>query len=251
MIPKKINHIWIGPYLPPDEWMQTWTSSHPDWAYTVFDNRYLQNRRWRLQNHINEYMKRGAYSGVADIMRYEILLEQGGFIAPADSVCLNPVDDLFTEAKAYTVFENELVRGNLMMPFLASPPQNKAVAEMLNLIEAQPLETLGQAYLATGNYIVGKVARQFPDDVVLLPSYTFNPKHHVGINYTGTGKVYSDQFFATGGNLYKKNTGNPIRNLIEKYNAKKKKRQFKAADKRAQYLTYDDNDLHLLKNALK
>jgi hypothetical protein len=242
-----LSHIWIGPYLPPEHWMQTWPEQHPEWEYKVFDNAYLHGRDWRLQAHIDEYMKRGAYSGVADMMRYEILLDEGGFIAPADSICLNAVDDLFIEDKAYTVFENELIRGNLRMPFLASPPNNPAINAIIEKIYSQDPTKLGHAYLSTGNYLVGKIALEHPDDVITLPSYTFNPNHCVGISYSGTGKIYSEQFFATGSNLYSKKTGNKIKDFFEKRRIKKQKRAFWKAIEQAQYTTYDDNDLSLLR----
>jgi len=241
-----LGHIWIGPYLPPEQWMNTWTEKHPDWEYKIFDNAYLNSRRWRLQEHIEEYMRRGAYSGVADMLRYEILLEEGGFIAPADSICLNAVDDLFVEKKAYTVFENEFIRGNLRMPFLASPPNNPAVSAIIEKIHSQTPSKLGHAYISTGNYLVGKTALEYPDDTITLPSYTFNPNHSTGISYTGTGKIYAEQFFATGSNLYSKKTGNRIQDFLEKRRSKKRKRAFWKAIEQAQNTTYDDHDLNLL-----
>jgi hypothetical protein len=137
-------------------------------------------------------------------MRYEILAEKGGFIAEADSVCINSVDDLFIEDKAYSVYEHEFLRGGLMTPFLASPPGNAAVDHMIRMIESQDPERMGEPYLSTGNYLVGKVVMMHPNDTVSLPSYTFNPTHFTGVKYSGEGKIYAEQYFSSGIGGYEK-----------------------------------------------
>lgn len=248
VIPKRLGHIWVGPYMPPDAWMKTWTEKHSDWEYRIFDNGYLNSRRWRLQKHIDEYMRRGAYSGVSDMMRYEILHENGGFIAPSDSVCINAVDDLFIEKKAYAVYENEVVRGDLMTPFMASQPDNKAIEAIIECIHNHDPKKLGHAYLSTGNYLVGKIAHQFPEDVIVLPSYTFNPKHMIGLEYKGEGKIYAEEFFGTGCNLYKKKPGNFIYNYIERKKEKKIKKIFWNAVNNAVYQPYTDEDIQNAKS---
>jgi hypothetical protein len=228
--------------------MRTWTDKHPEWEYRLFDNAYLNSRRWRLQKHIDEYMRRGAYSGVSDMMRYEILHENGGFIPPSDSICLNAVDDLFTQSKAYAVYENEVVRGNLMTPFMAAPAANIALSAIIDSIQDHPPQKLGHAYLSTGNYLVGKISLRFPDDVIVLPSYTFNPKHITGLRYEGAGKVYAEEFFGTGLDLYKKQSSNFISRYLEKRREKRKKKLFWQAMEQAEYPPYTDADIAISKN---
>ncbi|MCX8510086.1 MAG: glycosyltransferase, partial [Rhodobacteraceae bacterium] len=127
MIPHKIGHIWIGPHTAPTEWMESWRVAHPGWTYQLFDNDYLLGRQFRNQRLINEYFRRKKYAGVSDLMRYEILYEQGGFLPEADSICLHPVDTLFTEARAYSVYEFPQGRTGMFSPFLACEPENPVV----------------------------------------------------------------------------------------------------------------------------
>ena len=82
-------------------------AKHQDWDYQLFDNSYLSSRRWRCEAQIAEYMKHRQYAGVSDLMRYEILLEQGGFLPEADSICLRSVDELFVLPSLYTAYEHE------------------------------------------------------------------------------------------------------------------------------------------------
>ena len=119
-IPKKLGHIWVGDRQPPLEWMETWKQKHPDWDYQLFDNSYLSSRRWRCEAQIAEYMKHRQYAGVSDLMRYEILLEQGGFLPEADSICLRSVDELFVLPSLYTAYEHETKTRRFVSPFYAS-----------------------------------------------------------------------------------------------------------------------------------
>ena len=80
-IPRKLGHIWIGPKQQPSQWMQSWIERHPDWEYTLYDNDFLRNGTFRTRAQIDEYMKRGAYAGAADLLRFEILYAQGGYMA--------------------------------------------------------------------------------------------------------------------------------------------------------------------------
>lgn len=247
MIPRTLSHIWVGPLQPPRKWMQTWIDAHPDWRYQIFDNEYLESRTWRLRPYIDEFLKRRVYSGVADCMRYEILLERGGFIAEADSICINPVDELFTEDKAYSVYEHEFLRGGLMTPFLASPPGNIAVDHMIKMIENQNPEEMGEPYLSTGNYLVGKVVMMYPDNTVALPSYTFNPTHLTGVKYSGTGKVYSEQYFTSGAGGYGKEKLSWWARKKRRFEIKKLSR----LRKKAEIQSFSDEDLNLIRSSFK
>lgn len=196
-IPKTLSHIWIGPYEPPVYWMESWQNFNPDWNYGIFDNAYLQSRRFRCQSLIDEYMKRAAYSGVADLMRYEILFEKGGFIASADSLCLRSVNDLFTAPVAYTVYENEFLRGKLVSPVLACEPQNQFVGEIIKVLEQKRPEDLLEPWKSTGNLLVSKLIENLKPNIKIFPSHYFNPTHYDGLTYDGDGPVYAKQLFGS------------------------------------------------------
>ena len=65
---KRMVHIWIGPYEPPLDWMNTWKEKHPDWEYMVFTDEMLKSRKWHNQHLIDEYYRRGTWAGVADLL---------------------------------------------------------------------------------------------------------------------------------------------------------------------------------------
>ena len=94
--------------------------------------------------------------GVSDLMRYELLLEQGGVIAEADSVCLKPIDDLFPTPSLYSVYENEAHRPGYLSPFIAGTPGHKLLEDILrDLGDRHTPETLQTPWISTGNRYLG------------------------------------------------------------------------------------------------
>lgn len=197
-IPKRLYHIWVGPLEPPVEWMKTWRAHHPDWQYMLLDNAFLQSRRWRLQGHIDEYMARGDYAGVSDIMRYEVLFECGGFIASADTVCLKPVDDLFVEDLAYVARENDIYCPESLSPVIAAPSDNLILKRAMKAIEGVPPKSMGDPWVTTGNLLMGFLARKDPAKFKFLSSRLFVPQHYSGLYYQETEETYCREFFGTG-----------------------------------------------------
>ena len=199
MIPKRLAHIWIGPQPAPLDWMQTWQEAHPDWAYSVLDNTYLLSRRFRCQDLIVAYAERGMWAGVADLMRYQWLFENGGFIPPADSVCLHPVDDLFVENKAYACYEFPEGQTGMITPFLASPAGNPLVGEVLDRLSTRGTANLGRPWHAVGNGFLRRLlkGRDTSADLVILDSHLFIPEHYKGWKYEGNDIVYARQFWGT------------------------------------------------------
>ena len=200
-IPKQIYQIWIGDRNPPRTWMETWKNHHPKWSYTIIDNEYLKEQSFKNQHLIAEYIKRREFAGAADLIRYEILYENGGFMPEADSICLKNTDELWTQKTAYTVFENEIVRGDFVSPILASDKQNVFVGSLISELNKLKAADLDKAWKTTGNAFVARQLKQTSNDVVIFPSHYFIPKHFTGQTYSGNGPIYAEQLFGetTGG----------------------------------------------------
>lgn len=66
--------------------MQTWRDKHPEAQYTLYDNNFLDKFPFKNKRHIEVMMERRLYAGAADLVRYEILFECGGFLPGADSI---------------------------------------------------------------------------------------------------------------------------------------------------------------------
>ncbi|MDM7459550.1 MAG: glycosyltransferase [Paracoccus sp. (in: a-proteobacteria)] len=200
MIPKRIGHIWIGPHPAPEKWMQSWREKHPGWEYRLYDNDFLLSRRFRNQHLINEYVRRGKWAGVSDLMRYEILFDYGGFLPEADSICLHPVDDLFADDIVYTVYEYPDGRTGMMSPFLAAPAQKPLLNDVIEKIGAQSAKDLNNPWHSTGNGFLKRYFAENPDrksQVHIFPSHYFIPQHYKGERYVGPDRIYAEQCWGT------------------------------------------------------
>jgi mannosyltransferase OCH1-like enzyme len=195
-IPKRLGHIWIGPKSAPVQWMQTWVDKHPDWEYTLYDNAFLRTGTFRTQAQIDEYMKRGWYAGAADLLRYEILYEHGGYLAEADSICLEPIDELLADgASLYTVYENEFVRGQLVSPVVAAAPKHPFLKAIIDRLSVVPPTDLDHPWKQTGNLFVAELIEELKPEITIWPSYTLIPVHFEGRVYNGPGKIHAKQLF--------------------------------------------------------
>lgn len=210
MIPRTIGHIWIGPHAPPQAWLDSWKLAHPAWHYHLYDNDDLTGRRWRNQSLIAEYFRRGKYAGVSDLMRYEILYEQGGFLPEADSICLHPVDALFTQARAYTVYEFPEGRTGMMSPFLASEPGNPVIAKVIETLANLQPEAMNSPWTTTGNGFLRRFFQTHPalkSQVTIFPSHYFIPEHYKGEVYSGPDRIYARQLWASTKRTYPHSRG--------------------------------------------
>jgi len=202
-IPKTLMHIWIGDLPPPTQWMETWRRWHPDWNYRLIDNGYLSHTTFRNQPLIDEYLRRMDFAGAADLIRYEVLFNDGGFIAEADSICQRNTDALWKRACAYTIHENEIVRKGLYSPILAAEPGNQFVGLLIETLGQLKPHELRSAWKTVGNRFLGEmIANHQPDNLVIFPSHYFLPSHFTGQTYEGDGPVYAWQMWGSTQGLY-------------------------------------------------
>jgi hypothetical protein len=189
------------------EWIRTWYDMHPDWRRILWDNDSVFGRRWRNQRLVDEYRARECWHGVADVVRYEILHEMGGFMPGADSVCERPIDGLMDDPHhdAWAVYENEEVRPGLITPLYACRRGN-GFAEAL--IEGLKDREAGEPWIFTGNcHMRDTAARLRPDTLRIFPSHYFNPVHYTGKTYSGPDVPYGRQMWGTTLNAYGKAQG--------------------------------------------
>ena len=208
---KNMVHIWVGHKQPPIEWMETWREKHPDWTYRVLTDEEYKDTDWVLKNHMDAYYHRQHYCGVADMIRYETLIKEGGFLPPADSVCLHPIDELLTEPShfCYTVYENEAGCPEYMSPIQASNPDNKFVNTIVETIYNKDPKVMREnhAFMETGNKFLADLVRDKDLSEICLkiwPSHYLIPQHFkLSHRYNGPDTVYAEQMWGSTKNLYK------------------------------------------------
>ena len=203
-IEKKITQIWIGPKPAPLKWMFTWRDKHPDWEYSIFTDEMLRSRKWKNQHLIEHYYNTGKYAGVSDLIRIELLYENGGFMPEADMSCLNNTEELFTspEHYAYSCYENEKGRGYNIQPIMACNPGNEFVKFLIDELHKLKASDLHPApFKSTGNEFLSKHVPHNLDKLTIWPSHWFIPQFYArdAKRYDGPDKIYADHHWGSTG----------------------------------------------------
>ena len=196
-IPKIIHQIWIGPKPAPTKLMDTWKDKNPDYTYIRWNEKEIKKRKLTLNcsNRINEIEE---INGKADIIRWEILYEYGGVFLDADSICIEPLDDVLMTKKCFSGWENEEARPGLIATgTMGFPPKHPLVANAIEWIKENEVTYAKTNQKAWYNVGPGLLTRMYDTklykDLHIFPSYTFLPYHFTGREYIGHGKIYAYQ----------------------------------------------------------
>ena len=195
MIPRIFHFVWIGDESKrPDQYIDTWRRHNPDVAVKIWGNDELRERPWINAAHMRDYATR-ELAGVADLMRWEILLDEGGIALDADSVCLQRLPDWLFECEMFAAWENELARPGLVATgAVGSMPGNPFIARLVEDLRNTPSLAGRMAWQATGPLCLTEAHRRHHyANLTLLPSHFFLPRHYAGTVYAGGGPVYADQ----------------------------------------------------------
>lgn len=216
-IPKIIHQIWIGPKTPPTKFMDTWKNIHKDegFEYIRWTEEELKKRNFisNLTDKINDMQE---INGKADILRWELLYEYGGFFVDADAYCIKSVSYLLKKYKAFVGYENEIVRcagwiknNNeyddvlarthplIATGTMAFPPKHELPRLAIEWIKNNDINIIRTGKRAWRTVGPGLLTRLFFQnkwsDITVLPSYYFLPIHASNQTYIGHGVVYANQ----------------------------------------------------------
>lgn len=210
-IPKIIHKIWVGDKPAPMKWIDTWKDKHPSWEHVLWDNEMVYSRKWINQKHIDYYTKEKIWHGVADIVRYEILYEYGGIVSGADSVCINPIDELFdNDYELFTPVSDfgqfiespTTVKGISVSPIYASVKGHDFLKKMIDGIKIK--KSVGVPYKSVGNRYSKEMILKHKPNIKLFPAYYLVPTFKDGTRYTGNGKIYAEHYWGATFDVYDK-----------------------------------------------
>ena len=197
MIPKIIHQLWIGPKVAPTKFMDSWRDKHPEFEYIRWSEAEIKSRRlfFSCQNRIDDMEE---INGKADIMRWEILYHYGGIFLDADSICIEPLNELVTGCKAFAIWENEQCRPGLVAPgAMGFPPKHPLVRACIEWIQQNDVNVRRTGKRAWQTVGPGLITLMYHTglykDMTILPSYHFIPQHFTGLEYRGHAKIFSHQ----------------------------------------------------------
>jgi glycosyltransferase involved in cell wall biosynthesis len=192
MIPRIIHQIWVGDKRKPQEWMNTWKDKHPEWEYILWDEDNVVG--FENQELIDYCIKSKKYHGAADLIRYEVLYRFGGFVAPADSICINPIDDLL-DNEVFVCYQNEERKPGLISPHIGCTKGNALMRQMIDLLKEK--KSIKEPWIETGNLALTNQIKKTDYPVKIYPSYYFIPVDSNGKRYSGNEKIYAEHKWFT------------------------------------------------------
>jgi len=205
-IPKIIHQLWIGPNPMPSNFMDTWKNKHPGFEYIRWTEDEIRKRNigFQCMEAINCMPE---INGKADIMRWEILHRYGGIFIDADSICIQPLDEMILNQTSFAAYENESIRKDLVatgtMGFYPGHPICRFAIEWILKNTNAIASPTNRAWKTVGPGLLTRALTEVKNnDVVVFPSHFFLPIHHSGLRYQGHKKVYAYQEWGSTKNNY-------------------------------------------------
>ena len=187
MIPKIIHQLWIGQKPAPTNHMDTWKEKNPDFEYIRWNEAECIRRKMKFecQERIDEMEE---INGKADIMRWEILYKYGGVFLDADSICIEPIDDVLMNTKCFAGWEHEQLRPGLIATgTMGFPPKHPLVKDTIDWMKENcvNVQKTGQrAWITVGPGLLTRVYNTGKyKEMTIFPSYTFLPIHCTRAEY--------------------------------------------------------------------
>lgn len=201
LIPKIIHQIWLGPKTPPNwcinSWRNNYLLNYPDWEYKLWTEKDIKNIKLKTQN---IFEKEETWRGKADILRYEILYNEGGIFIDADSFSLNKnLEDLIIDSKDYNLFVGKEPNDNVDYANGVIGCKKHSI-EMLNLINYlnQNYDELLKkhpkkydVWLRTGPVVMNTIIKK---NIKIYPSNYFYPEGFIKNNIKKDFTKFKEQF---------------------------------------------------------
>lgn len=222
-IPKTIHLIWMGPRPFPKEYIEnirSWIAHHPDWSFNFWTDRKrpppCNGMELRLVQDFNfEFLKEQFeisknWAERVDILRYEVLYQEGGLFIDYNVKCSRPFHNLHSGYDFFACLEmphegingRSITAGNAVLGARRHHPVIKEA--MLKV--SQRWEEMGKKYSGTDPFVQAQKAlsRTFialsdamneslnrPENTdIVFPASYFSPKH-------GMKGFYAEHFHGT------------------------------------------------------
>lgn len=221
-IPKVIHFIWIGPAAFPAESVENvrmWMQHHPDWTVKFWTDRkrhlpckgmeevFVEDFSFALLE--KEYHQSTNWGEKSDILRYEILLAEGGIYTDHDANCLTSFENLNAGFDFYAGLEaphpplagqyitcgNGVIGARADHPVIRQALQN--IGERWDDVGSHFLgedgfnrteRVLNRTYTALTQAVKAKIGEGENRDIVLPAAYFFAK--------AGIKSLYSQHFYA-------------------------------------------------------
>jgi hypothetical protein len=179
MIPLVVHHVWPGldtfrPEL--HDYRASWVKHHPDATFKFWRGAPADPRvRALLLDH------RYTPTVKSDVLRWAVLVEEGGIYVDTDMECLAPLTKYLSDPCGCFIGDDDLHSTGTSI--IGAKPQHPFVKRMVNialdaLANISPEEANTHPNLHIGPYLVTKVAEQYGQEITRYPFPVFYPTHY-------------------------------------------------------------------------
>jgi mannosyltransferase OCH1-like enzyme len=168
LIPKVINRVWLGPAPVPEvfeRYAETWRLHHPKWALKLWRDEDLPPLACQAL-----FDRADSFKVKYDIVRLELLRQQGGVIIDLDVEALRPIDPLLYDVEAFVGQSTFSARmGNQVLGAIPHHPLwEHAIRRLADTVGVAPT-----ASQQAGPAFVSRMVREKPRRLHILPRDTF------------------------------------------------------------------------------
>lgn len=136
-IPKRLHFVWVGSPIPGHllSNVSEWRALHPDWSVHIWTDKNIPIlRNSDLYQRAKSVVPLDAVGQFrADILRYELLYDFGGFYADMDTRPLRPIDDAIGGHDVFAAMEDQNWVGNTVLGAIPGHPVMKELVSVLPL----------------------------------------------------------------------------------------------------------------------
>lgn len=237
-IPQVVHFVWLGPkHFPPEsvDNMRTWIAQHPQWTVKLWTDRsrpapcngiqIIDVSNFSFVKLKRQYDESENWAEKSDILRYEILFQEGGVYVDHDVSCLKPFDGMHRGYHFYCALEpphepfvgRNVTCGNAVIGSRPHHPTMEAVIDHIahkwDVLKKQfpgrdpysKIEIVMQrTYIPLTECLAATIRRQGNMDIV-FPSGYFCAK-------SGIPSLYSKHFYVTSWDEYRQKKSEYERN---------------------------------------
>lgn len=178
--------------------INSWQEKNPTYEVAIWGNDDITQYPWLNRHKIEDMLAKKDYAGASDVMRYEILYNHGGVYIDADSYCVKPLEDWLLNCEAFTAWEQEVVRNNLLANgFLGGVPKAPVWKACIDAVGTKDCKENKLAWLITGPMLLTEVFFNTQPNLTIYPSHYFLPEHHTGYKSKVTGNVFANHLWGS------------------------------------------------------
>lgn len=146
MIPRVFHRVWLGGKPMPDiftEWGESWLRHHPDWSMKTWTEKEIAG----LKN-VDLLPRCSCLAQQADIVRYEVLFNEGGIYIDTDFECFRNIDALIEELDFFACYQ---IREFMSNAIFGGVPGHKILGDLFRetrpSFKADPWNSMGPSFL--------------------------------------------------------------------------------------------------------